>query len=312
MEVSDHVQSLTEVLDAAHRWAADERAKMGSEIEEVEKEMADMEAAIENLRQQHEALARLREELGVKAGGGTTIAERYYESIFGALVGQAHAASERAGAIQAAKASQQAALAAAMSTPEIAALQAECEQFATTIEPTLDNFPASYRDLLLSHHRTVEAKLAEHMANLEVDSVEVDGDELQLNLAYAFDPSEGDPEVLTVVFPVAEEVYVDWESRPENLLTHLAARIVQAIYQVCQDAGLADPEGAFGGHQGLLAMEVDLAGASSNLIERLAEAVDTAVAIDAEFNSAKIRVEAVSVDMDHLLPPEEDDEDVES
>jgi predicted nucleic acid-binding Zn-ribbon protein len=312
MEANEQVQSVIDALDAAHRWAEEERVKMSSEIEEVEKEMANLEAAIDNLSQQHEALVRLHEELGMKAAAGASISEKYYESIFSALVVQAQAVADRVDMVQAAIASQRVALAAAMNTPEIAALQAECDQFTSTIEAGLDSLPESVREVVLSHHRSLESQLAEHRTQLEVDSVDIDVEELSLNLVYAVDPIAGEPELLTVVFPIAESVYVDWESRPETMLTHLASRIVQAIYQVCQDAGLEEPEGAFGGHQGLLAMEVDLAGASHELMGRIAEAVTTAVAIDPEFGSAKIRLEAVCVDMDHLLPPEEDDEDGES
>lgn len=312
MEANDQVQLVTDAIDAANRWVEEERAKMGSEIAEVEKEMAELDAAIENLKQQHDALARLRDDLTGNASGGNAIAERYYESIFGVLVSQAQAANRRTELVQAAEAGQQAALALAMNTPEIAALRSECEQFQTTIQPTLDSLPESYRGVLLSHHATVEARLAEHMATLDVGLVEFAGDVLQLNLVYAVDPSDGEPEVLTVVFPIEEAVYVEWEDRPETLLTRLAASIVQAIYQVCQDAGLSEPEGAFGGHQGLLAMEIDLVGASHGVVDRLAEAVSTSVEIDPGFSAAKIRVDTVCVEMDHLLPREEDEEDAES
>jgi hypothetical protein len=311
MDGNDQVQSVTDALDAIERWAEDERAKMSSEIAEVDNEMAQLDAAILNLKQQHEALARLREDIVEKSGGSAAIAEKYYESIFTALVSQAHAANRRAELVQAAEAGQKAALALAMNTPEIAALQAECEQFRSTIEPTLDSLPESYRGVLMSHHATVEAKLAEHMAKLEVGPVEVEGDILSLNLVYAVDPSVGEPEILTVVFPVEETVYVEWEDRPETILTRLATSVVQAIYQVCQDGGLSEPEGAFGGHQGLLAMEVDVLGASDGVVERLAEAVATSVGIDPGFSGAKIRLDAIRVEMDHLLPREEDEEDAE-
>ena len=309
MTAGEHVGTVVAALEEANRLAEDARSKVGSEIADVDREMASLDEAIAKLHEQREALVRLQEELELKATAGAEVAQVYYDAIFGALSSQAAALSARADVVQAAAAAQQAALAAAMNTPEIAALKAESEQFKTTVEPTLAGLPESYRDVLVAHHQSIEARLAAHLAELDVGSVDVDEEPLAASVVFAVDPIDGEPEVLTVVFPIYEAVYADWESRPEDLCTRLASCIVQGIYSACREAGLADAEGMFGGHQDLLAMELDLAGASGDVATLVANAVNMAVAEQPEFADAKVELQMVGVDMDHLLPPDEGDED---
>jgi hypothetical protein len=310
MTANEQVRTVVDALGEVARSADDERVRFGSEMEDVAKEMASLEEAISNLQEQHGALVRLREELEVKTLGGAETG-LYYDAIFSALGGQASALAVRAEQVQSARAAQEAALAAAMNTPEIASLKAEAEQFKTTIEPTLEGLPDSYREVLLSHHRGIEAKLEEHMSSIHVDVVEVDTAPLTLSLVFAVDVSDGEPEVLTVVFPIYEDVYSNWETRTEDISTRLASALVQGLYQACREAGLGETEGMFGGHQELLAMEVDLAGSSMTIADLVVSCVHSTLSENPEFLSANIEVEVVGVDMDHLLPAEEEEEEEE-
>jgi hypothetical protein len=66
----------------------------------------------------------------------------------------------------------------------------------------------------------------------------------------------------------------------------------------------------FGGHQGLMAIEVDVSASDDRLVERVQEALDQAFTGSAELVAAQLRARATMVRVDHLLPPDEPDAEV--
>ena len=198
-----------------------------------------------------------------------------------------------------------------MKDSAVAPLLKEYEQFRTEVEPTLAALPESYRGVILAHHEGVVNKLREHLGRAAGGPVEVEGDPLVIDVVLAVDAPEGEAELLMLVLPVSEAVYGEWAARDEDLQTHLAARVVQAVYESCGKLGLVGVQAMFGGHRDLLAVEVELGAIKPDDVKAvLQERLEAVLGSASELQAAKVQAVPRFVAVDHLLPPEEDDEDM--
>ena len=111
---------------------------------------------------------------------------------------------------------------------------------------------------------------------------------LPLEVVFAVDAPEENPELLIVVTPIDASAYEDWADRDETLALRLAARVVQGIYEACHGAGFTSAEVMCGGHRGLLALEVDLTGAPKTIASDLETRLRGAVRSAAELHAGKI------------------------
>jgi hypothetical protein len=85
----------------------------------------------------------------------------------------------------------------------------------------------------------------------------------------------------------------------------VAARAIQGLYEACGAAGLDAARAAFGDHQGLLAVEIEVQGASADFAAALGAALARAFEGARELRDAKVRVNAREVPVDTLFPPDE-------
>ena len=131
---------------------------------------------------------------------------------------------------------------------------------------------------------------------------------LEIDLVYGVDAPEGTPELLICVLPISDGAFTEWADRPEDLATLLGARVVQGIYETTRQTGPRGAQAVCGGHQGLLAIEVDLEGAKGDVARALADNLTAVLSSAPELAAAKVRVHPRRVDVDFLLPPDAGEE----
>jgi len=292
-------------MEDVAKWRSSVVAKNRSEIQDVDQEIENLRKAVANLQQQIETLRRSRDEIAKREEHlGDEEVERSYNAVFAALGDQSGALSKRAVAAADLEIGRNKAIESALADPSMADTVAGYQQFKTAFEPSLASMPESLRTPLRMAHEANTNKLRDHLANAKISSPELSGDALSVEVVYAVDAPEGTPEVVMLVLPVKEQVQTEWSSRREDLSTRVAARVIQGLYSAATAAGLNKARAAFGGHQGLLAVEMEIAGAPADFSAKLQEELSRALGSARELAAAKLEVVAREVPVDHLLPPE--------
>lgn len=311
MTTATTVRTVADALGDVERWKADEQARHAAELVEVDQEIGNLTTAIGNLQQQLEALRKFKEELQGKqqALGGQEIA-RAHESLFKALQAQSQALVEREAIVAERDKARRADLEASLSGTEIGPLLEEYKQFKTTVEPTLGALPESYRSVILQHHRTLAARLESHVRKAISEPVQVEAAPLEVELVFAVDAPEGKPELLILVLPVTDQVQSGWVDREDSLQLWLAARVVQGVYEAAAKTGFVAAQAMSGGHLGLLALELDLSAALNGaaFVDAVQAVISERLAGAPELAGARVAVRARKVDVDYVLPPEDDEE----
>jgi uncharacterized protein YoxC len=300
-------RTIAGAMDDVAKWRSSAVNKNRSEIQDVDTEIENLRKAVANLQQQIEALRRSREDI-VKREDKLAEEEvsKSYTAVFAALAEQSAALTKRSAAMSELASARKRAVEAAYADPAIAATVAEYNAFKTTVAPTLASFPERLRTIMLAEQAGTEKKLREHLeAAMRNSKAEVAGDPLAVEVVFAVDPAEGAPEVVMLVLPVAETVFTEWSTRAEDVQTQIAARVIEAVYRTATAAGLGNARAAFGGHAGLLAVEMEIAGAKGDFAGKLGEELGRVLGSASELQAAKVQVRAVNIPVDHLLPPEE-------
>jgi len=303
-------RSVADALGEVSSWRSESEAGHRKKIDEAEQEIESLKAAVANLQQQLEALDKYRD--GLVADTDQFAADevaKSYEAIFSTLAEQSKGAVARAAQVAESERARADALSEALGSSEVAPLLAEYEQFKSTVEPTLAALPDSYRSVILEHHQKIEVRLREHLASVASGPVEVDAEPLDLDVVVAVDAPEGAAELLMMVLPVDEAVHANWVEREDDLQTRLAARAVQGLYTACHAMGMDGVQAMFGGHQGLLAVELEVPEVDADELQaKLDQALGDCLSQAPELVEAKVGAKACYVSVDHLLPPEDDDE----
>jgi hypothetical protein len=116
------------------------------------------------------------------------------------------------------------------------------------------------------------------------------------------DPPVGPSEALVMVLPVPWAVYAEGTLRAEDLCTHLAYRLVAALYSLLGAMGAAQAPVRFAELQGCLAVQVWLGdhAVEEDLRDRVLEAISAAVEEAPELEAAGVEVFAVWLTPDLL------------
>ena len=299
-------QRVDEALQDVGRWRGEQRAKLDAEVAEVEDaidalraQIAELESSITDKEGELEAVearARTIDE---------AIPERTYHAIFSALSGQMEAVGLRAVAASEARAEAEAGFLDAIEDETLQSLLAEYRQFKEQVEPTLDALPASYRSVVAQHNDGVKHQLREAFEEMELPRGAVDADDLGIDVVLAVDAPGEQAEVVMLVLPVSEQVQLGWAGRGEDLQTFLAARVVEGAYRACHELDQRAAQALFGGHQGLLAVEIEVSGDPEKVQEVFMERIAAATAAAPELTDAAVSVQVRVVNVDHLLPPED-------
>ena len=302
-------RSLASALDGVNAWRQEQESKTQAELAEVDSEIESVKSAIANLTQQLDALHRFRDEVSRRTTHvSPEETTRRYQGIFTALLEQHQSLTARSALVRAATTARDQALLGSLADPAAAALVRDYEQFRTAVAPTLGALPESYRAVILQHHESVTARLKALVESHGTSVAEVDAPTLTLDVALAIDTGEGAPDVLMMVVPVSEHVNGRAGSRPEDAETWIAARVLQGLYEACAASGLHNAHAAFGGHQGLLAIEIEVPGVGAEFATEVAAAIARVVGASKELRGAKVSIAAHAVPVDHLLPPETSEE----
>ena len=123
---------------------------------------------------------------------------------------------------------------------------------------------------------------------------------------FSVDREEDQPELVSVVLPVSETVHATWQERTNDVQLEIASYVVGALYAVAKQRGAENAQVAAGGHEGLLALELELPSSSRDDLESLvASQIQRALEQAHETAQARVGVGATVVPVDYLLPPPE-------
>ncbi len=308
MTTATTVRSVADALEDVARWRAEEEARQKSELVEVDDQLSTMKRNIEQLQQQLVALEAFREELAAK-GESISDAEtaRLYQAIFEAMGEQQIAVEERGAVLVQGEAERLSALEKVLAESDLGDKLQEYRQFKETVEPALAAMPESYRAAIEQVHHGVAEALRVRIAELLAEPLPFDEGSLHVEIVFGVDAPEGPPELLIAVTPVHESVHGEWAERTEDLQTYIALRTVQGLLAGCKAAGLPNAQVAAGGHLGLLALEADLEGGSENIASSIETELMSALSNAPELQAANLTFSVRQVEVDHLLPPEDDD-----
>lgn len=302
MSGNGELETVAAALQAVEAQRASAQAEAEARLAEFDAEISRLQRNIENLQAQIATLREARAQAHDQAQADPAWQAEASRRIFGALRAQAGALAERTVAWVEATRALEARRAEALRSSEAAPLLEEYEQFRRDVEPTLASLPASYRSVLQAHHDQIKARLQVHL-----DAVgghpEVDAPPLRLDVVFA-----SDDDIVMLLTPVAEEVHGRWNERDADLQTRVAATVVEGLYTALRGTAAEAAEAAFGGHEGLLAMEVELDPPLSGVGERLRAAVIQAFDAAADIAGSRVELNLVEVPVDLLLPDDEGEE----
>jgi len=288
-------------LEAVTSWRESRLKAQRIELEELEVEVARIEASIAKFTAQRTSLESAREQLHrLPSRVGVDAVSRSYQAIFDTLHRQSEGVRERAAVVSERRHQRMAALAQQLAQGDDGELLADYQEFP---EMVIRQLPPSYRRVVEAHHVQLERQLQQTTATLRAP-IAIQGAPLVVDVVFTVDAPDGAPDLLIVVLPVAEQVIARWEARDDDLQTQLAARTMQGVYRAAVALGVADGQAMYGGHRGLLAIEIEIPGDRSQDIRGCVQAaIQQAFQNAEEVSSAQVEVRPVFVPVDYLLPP---------
>lgn len=309
MSDEEAVQTVAGALSALEDLKRQQEEQHRKHIAELDSEIERIRQAVANMTAQLEAVQQSRVEAEANLGGREQeLASEGYTRIFGALRSQASQLAERTVAWTESARAIAAKRAAAMQEPDFAQLISDFQAFQNDVQPTLASMPDSYRSVLEAHHAQLSEKLQARVSELE-GRPEVHADDLRLDVVTAVD-ADAEGGIVMVVMPVTEEVNAAWSQRDADLQTLVASHVIQGLYRAVRGGPLEGIQAMAGGHQGLLALELELPqGHAEGFEPTLTAALGQALESAQDLTSAKLTFDVTSVAVDLLLPPEDEEGD---
>jgi chaperonin cofactor prefoldin len=279
------------------------------QLQELDEEIARIEEALRSLQSQLQQLTTTKGELETAGAAAGDRIEGGNALLFQVLSKHVTALVERNESFGKKLAEQQARVAAAAADEVGLKLVEDVRKFEEETLPVLDHLPESYRPLLLQKHEETKAQLKAHLDAALGEPVEVQGEGIHIDVAYAIDAPEGMAELVTLIIPVPPSVQVDWEGRNDDLLTQFAARAVQGVYQAFRALGLPAAQCFFGEHHDMLVVEAELPEGNERSPEQVQAEVDKAMSAAfagaAELQRARVEATPYRAATEYLLPPVE-------
>lgn len=304
------------VLEDASRWReleeqgrqesqADWLTKQGNlakRVEELQSELQRAQQELGHLRTDMEQMVADQPDLELAT------AARTREGISTALGEQCHKLSHRAELVLSAEVERRLAMEDWLAEQGQAENMNAYRQFEDSVRPTLEMMPGSYREVVLGHHTEVVNALRTSVAGYLAEPASVEADTLVLDLVFAVDMVEGNPDLLVVLTPVSAKAYTAWADREADTHTWVFMRVVQGLYEALAESGVPGVQVMAGPHEGIIALEAEVAGAGLDVSERVAEALKRVVSEAPELIAAHLEFEVHQLTADDLLPPEEDED----
>lgn len=301
--------SLDGALTAVRQWRTEADGQHRLQIDEIDGEVERLRIAIADLQRQIDALADVRSRIMDKRRElDREEGQRSRDAVFSTLKAQADALAARAAVAAEGNTERWAKVDAELAEPKLAALAEEVAQFQSTRDQ-LAAIPASYRGVLLAHHEAQVAQLREAVRALDPGPTQLPLAPLELTVAYTVDAAEGQPELVSLILPVREEIYAQWGNHGDDLRLLTAARVVQGLYEACCSIGLVTNQAMHGGHEGLLAVEMEVGGDhGQDTAGLIAVSINHVLAGAPELQAAGVRLRALQLPTDYLLPADDAEE----
>ena len=310
------MQTVKLVLEDASRWReleeqgrqeaqADWLSRQGDlakRVEELQSELEKAQRELAQLQSDAEQSAALEPDLDLAT------AARTREGLSTALGEQCDRLSERSERVLSAEVERRVALEDWLAEQGQAENMVAYRQFEQTVRSSLEMMPASYREVVLGHHNEVVNSLRTSVAAYLAEPASVDADSLVLDLVFAVDMMEGNPDLLVVLTPIKAETYTAWADREADTHTWTFMRVVQGVYEALAECGVPGAQVMAGPHEGVIALEAEVVGAGPDLAERVSAALKRVVSDAPELIAAHLEFEVHQLAADDLLPPEEDED----
>lgn len=297
-----------DALRAVTTWKTECESSWASERQQVEHEIDSLTQAVDNLTKQIEALGIVKAEVTAKSESlGDQVIARSYAAIFEVLNQQSQAILDRSGKVAEAETARSGALEAAAQDPAVAPLIQEYKQYQNQVEPTLSSLPESYRDVLVKHNEQILGQLRSHLGHALTGPIQLDASEIAVDVVYSVDSPADESGLVMLVLPVAGSVRAQWGQPNQALHVWLAVRALEGLYIALKSEGKDSAMAMLGGHQGQLVVEVEVDLSAPQLFaQKLHDALASAFANAPELTAARVTASPQFVDLDYLLPPEED------
>ncbi|MCO4748234.1 MAG: hypothetical protein KC912_25800 [Proteobacteria bacterium] len=296
------IQDAHELVELWHR------AAVGRELHEAEgfeDQIAEAHAQRIEIDERIASLSAARDSAHARADAlGAEVDGRTYEAMFDVLLEQARAVELRAVALREAEDGEDSDWLRQLGSGPLAPKLAEYVEFRQKVEPGLSAFPVTYRSVVRQHHEAVKQELTDWFEAQDLKPVKVDAKPLTLDVVLAVDVPEDELAVIMAVLPVASDVQARWAERHDGLGMLIAARAVEGLYKCAHAMGHREAQVLFGGHRGLIAVEIELEGDPVDLGPAFAGAVQAALDRAPELEAAKIRAQVGVLPVEQVLPPE--------
>lgn len=308
------VQNVRSVMEDAARWRELEgerrqqaRADFEAQKGGLETQIADLESQLARAKRDLEdALASEESRVASDADLDAATSARRREGVTELMSLQCAELTKRAEQGVSAEVERRLAFEDWLSEQGLAEQLASYRQFEDTVRPTLDKMPESYQKVVLGHHEQVVSTLQEAVEPYWAEPASVEADPLALDLVFAVDELDGQPDLLVVVTPVIAETYADWQTREPDAHTWVFTRVLQAMHEALESAGVPNSQVMAGPHEGVIALEADVVGASPDLNEKVEQALSRVMSEAPELGALHLTFDIHQLGADDLLPPEED------
>ena len=287
--------SFVDALNEAARRRIDAEVEINAALDRLSAEEAHTIQAIDEAHRRIEALRAQRSALEDRRAALT--ADRYraeQEAMRAGLQADRDRFMQRAALGREAAGARNAAIAAELRAPELATAMQETERFQAEVEASLPTLPPSYRRAALENQQRNVRRLAPYAAALNCVTPTLNAEVEAITVVACASPAEGRPEALVLVLPVPFSVYSDWSTRPEDLASMLAYRMVAALHRLLGDLGTPNAMVEYVEVHGCLAVQAWLADHDviGDLQERTLEHIRRAYEDSVELVKAAIEVHA--------------------
>lgn len=278
------------VLDDIAQWRTQQDEELSRAVAAVAAEEDETRRVIEEAQRRLAGLAAKRGELDEKRAENAVEGDRRERTALReGLQVDRNILDGRARMMQERLTERRAELDRRLAEPDIATAVEEFESFD---EAALGALPASYRQAIVAHHATVRARIEPILQALNAGPPTLDLDNAGICVLFATDPTEGAPEALVAVLPVAWAVYRDWAERGEDLCSMLAYRVVAAVSRVLIGVEASEAPVQYLEVNGCLAIQVWLGDVEvrGELRERMLEEIEALREDAAELNAAHVEL----------------------
>lgn len=303
--------TVLDVLQDVTAWRSDADAQHQAKLAEVDDELAKLRAAMEDIQRQLTALGDFRGSLEDRSAAlRDEQARRAHEGIFAALRTHADALAVRAREAVACDDGRKAEIRRRIDASPLRDALAEFTQFHANVA-SLATLPASYRDALLLHHGAQEASVRAFIEQNDPGPTPLASAPLAVDVVITIDASDGQPELVSVVLPLGEDLLHGWRDASDTLSVHLACKVIEGLYRHAHAKGITRAHALSGGHRGLMAVELELGAADASTGDEVTAAIERALGSSALLRAAQVQVRVHRVPTDYLMPAGATDEEVD-